>query len=267
MLLSVPYLRPNCTSTWVFTVSALLTLARHNSVNIGCSDETDVCAMYRYRDFTHFLQLYTTIASVLQKPDDFGFITEDLGRAAALQNIHYLEVTFSAIIDYHRKGIPFREMIDAITEGAATVKQQTGVEMRFILDHVRGYPIELCQHTVDWCAQGREQGVVALGLGGYEPGWPASLYAEALQRAHLLGVPFIPHAGEAVGPESIWDALQFDPARIEHGFRAIEDPTLVDQLRERAASRLIYVPVVMCVQATYQAYQPIPYGNCGMQAY
>ena len=46
-------------------------------------------------------------------------------------------------------------------------------------------------------------------------------------------LPFVPHAGEAVGPEGIWDALQFNPPRIGHGFRAVEDPTLVEKLRER----------------------------------
>ena len=44
----------------------------------------------------------------------------------------------------------------------------------------------------------------------------------------------MPHAGEVAGPGSIrgaLDALQAD--RIRHGFRAIEDPTLVAELAER----------------------------------
>jgi adenosine deaminase len=75
--------------------------------------------------------------------------------------------------------------------------------------------------------------VVALGLGGYEPGYPASTYAEAIRWAQAQGVPFVPHAGEAVGPEGVWDALQFDPPRIGHGVRAADDPALVAHLRER----------------------------------
>jgi adenosine deaminase len=46
-------------------------------------------------------------------------------------------------------------------------------------------------------------------------------------------VPFVPHAGEAVGPEGVWDCLPFQPPRIGHGIRAVEDAGLVAALRDR----------------------------------
>lgn len=211
----------------------LLFLAQQNGIDLACTDEETLQAIYSYSDFSHFIELYGMVSSVLRKPEDFMLITKELGLEAAQQNTRYLEVTFSAAIHHRRKGIPFDEMMDAIAGGASAVRQQVGVEMRFILDHVRGYPIEYCQRTAEWCLQGREKGIVALGLGGYEPGWPASLYAEAIHWVQSHGLSFVPHAGEAVGPEGIWDALQFNPPRIGHGFRAIEDPILIDTLRER----------------------------------
>jgi adenosine deaminase len=211
----------------------LLFLAKRNGIDLGCKDEDSLRAMYSYRDFSHFIKLYGVLTSALNKPEDFMLVTKELGLGAAQQGTYYLEVTFSAAIHHRRKGIPFDEMMDAIAEGAAVVRQQVGVEMRFILDHVRGYPLDYCQRTAEWCVQGRDKGVVALGLGGYEPDWPASLYAEAIHWVQSHGLPFVPHAGEAVGPQGIWDALQFNPPRIGHGFRAVEDPTLIDTLRER----------------------------------
>jgi adenosine deaminase len=211
----------------------LLLLAQQNGIDLGCKDEDTLRAMYSYRDFSHFIKLYGVLTAVLRKPEDFMLITEELGLGAAQQGTYYLEVTFSAAIHHRRKGLPFDEIMDAIAEGAARVQQQVGVEMRFILDHVRGYPLEYCQRTAEWCVQGRDKGIVALGLGGYEPDWPASLYAEAIRWVQSHGLSFVPHAGEAVGPEGIWDALQFNPPRIGHGFRAIEDPILVDTLRKR----------------------------------
>ena len=43
------------------------------------------------------------------------------------------------------------------------------------------------------------------------------------------------HAGEARGPDSVWETLrEFQPSRIGHGVRSIEDPALVEHLiRER----------------------------------
>ena len=211
----------------------LLLLAQRNKIDLGCKDEDSLQGLYHFQDFRHFIKLYGIITSALCQPEDFMLITQELGLEAAQQGTRYLEVTFSAAIHYRKKGIPFNEMMDALARGAEAVRRQVGVEMRFILDHVRGYPLEYCQLTAEWCAQGRDRGVVALGLGGYEPDWPASLYAEAIHWAQSHGLPFVPHAGEAVGPEGIWDTLQFNPPRIGHGFRAAEDPVLVDTLRER----------------------------------
>ncbi len=48
------------------------------------------------------------------------------------------------------------------------------------------------------------------------------------------GLRSTPHAGESVGPKSIWGAIHSLKAeRIGHGIRAIDDPVLVDELRER----------------------------------
>src|SRR5580698_5935061 len=42
------------------------------------------------------------------------------------------------------------------------------------------------------------------------------------------------HAGEAAGPDSVWETLRaFEPARIGHGVRSIEDPKLIEHLRAK----------------------------------
>ena len=53
-------------------------------------------------------------------------------------------------------------------------------------------------------------------------------------RAKAEGLGSVPHAGEVVGPASIRGALDALGAdRIRHGITAIEDPALVEELRER----------------------------------
>jgi adenosine deaminase len=210
----------------------LLTLAQRNNVDLGCANEAEVIELFRFRDFRHFMDLYGACTYALRHPEDFALVTEELGSYAAQEGIRYLEVTFTPGTHYRFKGIPFDEMMGAIASGAKTSRRDFGVEMRFILDHVRGFPLEACYQTAEWCVQGRNQGVVALGLAGYEPERPASLYADAIHWAQEQGVPFVPHAGEAVGPEGIWDALKFNPTRIGHGFRAADDPALISYLRE-----------------------------------
>jgi adenosine deaminase len=209
-----------------------LRLARRDRM-AGISAAGDVAALFDFRDFDHFLALFSGCAAVLRRPEDFELVTTELGLRSAAEGVRYLEVTFSPHTHLRGNGIGFDEQMDAVAAGASAVRARTGTEMRFILDHVRDYPLDEAFRTAQWCVEGRDRGVVGLGLGGGERGRPASLFAPAIRWARERGVPFVPHAGEAAGPDSVWDALAFDPPRIGHGFRAIEDPLLVEELRER----------------------------------
>jgi adenosine deaminase len=212
--------------------STFLKLARKNNLDIQCDDEAAVAELFRFKDFAHFMDLYGACTYAFRDPDDFELVTTELGLNAARQGVRYMEVTFTAGTHFRFKGVPFDEQIDAIARGASRVRKSTGTEMRFIIDHVRGFSLDDCYQTAQWCIDGRDRGIVALGLGGFEDGRPASLYSDAIHWAQQQGVPFVPHAGEAAGPESMWDALQFDPPRLGHGFRAIEDSRLVAYLRD-----------------------------------
>jgi aminodeoxyfutalosine deaminase len=53
------------------------------------------------------------------------------------------------------------------------------------------------------------------------------------EQARTAGLPSAPHAGETVGPASVWGALRaLGAERIGHGVRSIEDPALVRYLAE-----------------------------------
>jgi aminodeoxyfutalosine deaminase len=76
--------------------------------------------------------------------------------------------------------------------------------------------------------------VVGIGLGGLEAQYPPEPYADAFALAKAEGLGSVPHAGEVAGPASIRGALDvLNADRIRHGFRAIEEPALVDELAER----------------------------------
>lgn len=223
--------------------ATLLELARRNQVALPASTLDELRAFYRFTDFAHFIKVYSIIIQCLQTPDDFTLIAEEFGATMAEHNIRYAEITWSPITHVARTGFSFAELLGGVNRGRSAALARYGVEMRWITDIVRNLHgrVEDGMQTAAMAIEGRAHGVVALGLGGMEAGFPPELFVAAFEHALRHGLHAIPHAGEAAGPESVWGALRSLKAeRIGHGIRAIEDPALVAYLREHQ------IPLEVC---------------------
>jgi adenosine deaminase len=70
----------------------------------------------------------------------------------------------------------------------------------------------------------RDRGVVGFDIAGREAGYPPTLHLDAFQYLQRENFHFTIHAGEAFGPASIWEAIQFCGAeRLGHGVRIVDD--------------------------------------------
>jgi adenosine deaminase len=112
----------------------------------------------------------------------------------------------------------------------------TGIEAGLILCTLRHFTPEQSLLTATLAARHVNQPssrVVGFDLAGDEAGYPLAPHAPAFGFAAERGVACTAHAGEASGPESVWETLsQLRPARIGHGVRAVSDPELVRRLAE-----------------------------------
>ncbi len=211
----------------------LLDLSRENGVEIPPSSVEEVRDYYRFRDFSHFIEIWIGINRCLARPEDFERIVWEYGETASEQNIRDAEVTLTPWQHSHYRGIRFDDLLDAINRGRERVRAEWNVEIQWVPDHPRDEPDEAWK-TVEMAIEGRDRGVVALGLGGSEQKWPPELFADVFDAARRAGLKSVPHAGEAAGPESVWGALESLGAdRIGHGIRSIEDKRLVEHLRKR----------------------------------
>jgi adenosine deaminase len=199
---------------------------------------------FTFRDFSHFVEIYWSISDLLRTPDDFALIVHACGADMARQNIRYRELTFTPFThtDLQPKGLTIDDLLAGLTAGRQQAQQDFGVEMNWVFDVPRNlsfrpdgsydpYPAE---RTLEYALAGQTQGVVGFGLGGFEVGAPPEPFAHAFTLATAAGLRSVPHAGETMGPASVWGALQaLQATRIGHGVRAMEDPHLLAVLKDR----------------------------------
>ncbi len=218
----------------------LLELAERNHIEPPAPDLDGLREFYRFRSFPHFIEVYLKVTGYLRTPEDYQLIAYQFGCDCARQNIRYAEVTFTMVTNVQKTGLPWQVILEGLNAGRAQARQEFGVYWRWVFDINRGDPGTQAQ-LADIAIAAQGMGVVALGLGGNEDGFPASLFTETFERARKAGLHSDPHAGEVAGPESVWAALdQLHAERIGHGVRSIEDPRLVEALRERC------IPLEVC---------------------
>jgi len=211
----------------------LLKLARRHQVALPADDIESLHKWYTFRDFNHFIEIYMTISSCLRTADDIELITREFLMGQAEQNILYSEVTFTPFNQYDNNGLGFHEQMDAINRARAWAERKLGVRMGIIMDIPRLASSESGTMIADWAIERYGDGLIALGLGGPEVDNPPEKFQVAFDKVRASGLPCILHAGETVGPPSIWSAIRVaDTKRIGHGVLAIEDPELVAYLRE-----------------------------------
>ena len=214
-----------------------LDLAQCNGIELPGHDEAGIRAWFAYHDFDHFLTVIRAVVRCLCTAADYERVVYELGATLARQHARYAEVTMTPSL-HHLRGVPFETYFAGMTNGRARVLADFGVELAWIFAIIRRWDdptrvVPMADDTLSVAIEGRENGVVALGLAAAEADAPPEPFAPWFDRARAAGLHSAPHAGESAGPPSIWGAIHsLGAERIAHGVRAIEDPALVEYLAE-----------------------------------
>ncbi len=212
---------------------ALIEIAERNGVALPTHDEAELAAMYRFRDFDHFIELWMMTTHAIRTEIDFRQVVVSYAQEAAAHGAVYLEGIFTPA-ERVLGGASWDEVFTGFCDGVDEARETTGVEIRLTPDIPRGFALDAALETARYSVKYRDRGVVALGLGGRETGFPPEPFAPAFQIARAGGLGSVPHAGETEGVASIRgaiDALGAD--RLRHGIRAVDDPRLLAEIAER----------------------------------
>jgi adenosine deaminase len=192
--------------------------------------ERDYIAPARCPDLATYLKRAPMGFRLMQTGPALAFVVEDLFEQLAADGVIYAELRF-APLQHTEQGLSPEEVVAAVDRATETMIQVTGIEARIILCTLRHFSLAQSMATVELVKRFQGSHVVALDLAGDEGGYPLDAHRPAFQYAIDQGLFRTAHAGEARGPESVWETLRdLYPQRIGHGTRSIEDPKLVDHL-------------------------------------
>ncbi|MGW0036004.1 adenosine deaminase [Gordonia sp. NPDC003376] len=127
-------------------------------------------------------------------------------------------------------------LLTAFADGFDEARVDGLAEVTTCVSLSRGQSAASALELVELIIESRPPRVVALSVDGDEhrSGPVSHRFAEAFSLARDRGLRRTVHAGESSGPEGVRDALDHLHAeRIDHGIRAVEDPSLLDRLRDQ----------------------------------
>jgi adenosine deaminase len=191
----------------------------------------DYVAPARCTNLADFLARAPMGFKLMQTEDALRAVTEDVFEQLVDDGVVYAEIRFAPLL-HLELGLTAERVVAVVERAAEELTRETGVEAGLILCTLRHFTEEQSMQTARLVEQFRGSRVVALDIAGDEAGFPLDAHVAAYRFAREHGLMRTAHAGEACGPESVWETLRLlDPQRIGHGVRSIEDAALVEHLK------------------------------------
>ena len=148
------------------------------------------------------------------------------------EGIDYIELRFSPLFMAQAHQLDPAGVVEAVVDGVKTARQALPTKVNLIGIISRTYGVDACWQELNALLIHKDD-IVALDLAGDELHFPGELFVEHFKKAHDAGWHAVPHAGEVLGPESVWQALrELGAERIGHAVHALSDPKLMDYLAE-----------------------------------
>ncbi|HRJ74004.1 MAG TPA: adenosine deaminase [Terrimicrobiaceae bacterium] len=218
-------------------LSTILELSRSHGIPLPADD---------LEGLRPFVTITEPAPGLLAFLDKFRYSVGALADLAACRRVAYenvedalregldaVELRFSPWFMAQPHGLDPTAVVGAVAEGVEQGRRDFGVKTRLIGILSRTFGAEIAWKELEALLAFRGE-LVAIDLAGDEAGFPPGLFKKHFARVRDVGLHVTIHAGEAAGPESIWEAIRVLGAeRIGHGIRAVEDPALLDFLVNR----------------------------------
>jgi len=214
-------------------------LAARNQVSLPYRSPDEVRRAYQFSDLQSFLDIYYQGTRVLLRDRDFYDLTWAYLQKASQQNVRHTEIFFDPQAHTERD-VPISAIIEGVHQALRDGEERFGISSKLILSFLRHLSGEDAMRTLEAALPFRHA-FAGVGLDSSEWGHPPEKFTEVFARARAEGLFVVAHAGEEGPPDYVWQALDtLGASRIDHGIRSVEDPALVERLRNER------IPLTVC---------------------
>ena len=224
------------------------TMAQMAGVELPYTDEQTIrTKMMVEPDCTslgEYLEKFDLPLQLLQTEACMEYAVYELIRDVKAQGLCYAEIRYAPQL-HLQKGLTQTEVVEASLRGRDRGIRDFGVTVNLILCCMRGDRNRAENlETVRVAEKFLGKGVCAVDLAGNEAAYPTEMFGDVFALAKEKAVPAVIHAGEAAGPDSMWQALALGAVRIGHGIHATEDIELMRTLKEKTFIWKCAIPAI-----------------------
>ncbi len=216
--------------------------ARHDARPLTLAEAE---ALYRFTDFTSFLNAFKAVTRLLIDPEDYELAARRMMEHLAAQGVVHAEVYIAVGVIYlwrNHDPAAFEPIFAALERALQRGQRELGLSIYWIFDAVRHFTVEEAERVFLKAAELKpaHPSIIGIGLGGDERRTGSEPFRAFYAQAAQSGLRLTNHAGETTGPEAIWEALAIGSERIGHALSALNDPNLLQELKARE------VPLELC---------------------
>jgi adenosine deaminase/aminodeoxyfutalosine deaminase len=195
-------------------------------------------ALYRFTDFTGFLDAFRAVCQRLVTPEDYELAAWRMMEHLAEQGVVHAEVFIAVGVIYlwrNHDPAALEPIFAALERARVRGERELGLSIYWIFDAVRHFTVEEAERVFLKAIELKpaHPSIVGIGLGGDERRAGSEAFRALYREAAKAGLRLTNHAGETTGPEAIREALAIGSERIGHAFSATQDFYLLQDLKER----------------------------------
>lgn len=215
-----------------------------------------------HQDLGTVLKKFTLYQQVLDRPEVIEKAAFEAAEDAYNEGIRKIEFRYSPGFVTALSKLSWNDSLDAFSAGLNKAEAlYPDFRSGLICIGSRDLGMSSIEKSVEFFLKNQDR-FIAFDLAGDESEYPNPLYKNAMKPLIASGAKITIHAGESSGPDSVWSAIEdLGAHRIGHGIRSIDDPKLMEYLRDHQ------IPLEMCptsnrVTSAWMDYKTHPFKRC-----